>query len=613
VQLANASGELYLEERRPATARRQFDEALRGATESSLPNSSPSQGTTRLGIAQTELLAGRPYSARSHAYSVLALASGHADIEQIVASLELLAAADHASNRRDVAVRTLRTAVDLLQRVPTEALDSERRAMYLATQHAAFADLTDLLVTEASAAGAREQSLWDAFAVAEEAHARSLRIALEQTATERGSSTDVARASGYRDLLRAIAALSPGDVPRSGLLERLDELAGPPLRSGVARDRLASKLHDLDATLVEYATGRDTLFAFVVDREQIHVVTLGNRLAIAQLASDLATELRAVDPAARNIRTAARRLAQRVLWPLVPYLVRQRVILVPDDALHTVPFVVLPWTEAPDSDLVLHRVEVSSIPSALLLARLPPPSSAVSRFALIGDPVFHRAEWVRSCPGAASDSTSMPAPQSTAFEWTRFLPNLPGSRAEVLGVSDLIRRTRTTARVETLLGCQATGGALREVAPGADVLHIATHGLVDARRPRLSALVLSPDSSSSRDAAFSLLDILDLRLTARLVVLSACDTSRGRLLPGEGVLGLAQAFLQAGSETVVASYWRVEDETTAPFMQRFYGHMLADRMSAAAALRRTQLDLAGNDASYRWAAFSVYGRPDSTL
>jgi CHAT domain-containing protein len=97
------------------------------------------------------------------------------------------------------------------------------------------------------------------------------------------------------------------------------------------------------------------------------------------------------------------------------------------------------------------------------------------------------------------------------------------------------------------------------------------------------------------------------------VVLSACDTSRGRLLPGEGVLGLAQAFLQAGASSVVASFWRVEDNATAAFMKRFYEHLISDRLTASAALRRAQLDQASTDGTYSWAAFSLYGSPDTAL
>ena len=157
--------------------------------------------------------------------------------------------------------------------------------------------------------------------------------------------------------------------------------------------------------------------------------------------------------------------------------------------------------------------------------------------------------------------------------------------------------------------------ALRQAAAtDLDLLHIATHARIDAQRPRLSALALTPESPADTPAStFGLLDILGLKLNSKLVVLSACDTSRGRLLPGEGVLGPAQAFLQAGSAAVLASYWRVDDQITSTFMQRFYKYLLVDRLSASAALRKTQLESAAAGKTYEWAAFSLYGWPDSSI
>jgi len=96
-------------------------------------------------------------------------------------------------------------------------------------------------------------------------------------------------------------------------------------------------------------------------------------------------------------------------------------------------------------------------------------------------------------------------------------------------------------------------------------------------------------------------------------VLSACDTSRGRLLPGEGVLGPAQAFLQAGAASVVASYWRIADAETASFMQKFYKYLLTEHLTAAAALRRAQLDALQSGTTQGWAAFTLYGWPDTSF
>jgi CHAT domain-containing protein len=151
----------------------------------------------------------------------------------------------------------------------------------------------------------------------------------------------------------------------------------------------------------------------------------------------------------------------------------------------------------------------------------------------------------------------------------------------------------------------------RAASEGVDLLHIATHARIDAQRPRLSAIALTPEIGSG--TPFGLLDIIGLKLNSTFVVLSACDTSRGRLLPGEGVLGPAQAFLQAGAAAVLASYWRIDDRAASIFMQRFYKYLLLEHLPAATALHRAQLDQFPNTAAHDWAAFALYGWPDAAL
>jgi CHAT domain-containing protein len=295
---------------------------------------------------------------------------------------------------------------------------------------------------------------------------------------------------------------------------------------------------------------------------------------------------------------------------------RGRVIFIPDDSLHTVPFAVLPWSEDPGDSLVLQHAETSVAPSALYMLQ---PGARTTRrntprIELIGDPVLRAAEWRRDCSGpgvAAPPASQAPSPADR----TQSLPRLPGSRTEVLAIAELARAARPSSSVGVRIGCMATPTALRQAAnSGPDLLHIATHGYVDARRPRLSALVLTRDSATSpEDGVFGLLDILDIRTTSRLVVLSACDTSRGRLLPGEGRLGLAQAFLQSGAASVVASYWRIDDAATVSFMRSFYKYLLTDRLPVATALRRAQLEQSFAATAHEWAAFALFGWPDSSL
>jgi CHAT domain-containing protein len=619
VELANAYGTVLLDQGQPALARAPFTNALSLSDSADLPATYDQRGIAYLGLARSALELGQAEAARDAAHRALRMSSARADVSQIVASLQLLAAGARESNDTDEAIQTLRAAVRLIEQVPIDELDGEKRATYLATQHAVFAELTELLISQAAA---RKEAAWDAFEISEQGRARSLRHAVNQTARDAGSELSERSLEQYRSLLTRIAALTEQKGPAEALSRQLEELSLPD--AGITRDSqqldraaILQQLEHLNATLVEYVIGREDMFAFVIDRGELHVTRLGSREAIATAAADLTRYLRSAEVVPRRVQAAARELAKLVWWPVSGYVTKNRVIFVPDDALHTVPFAALPWAEATPDELILHKVETVLVPSALLISNPRQPSGprGQSRFALIGDPIFRAADWRRECVQSMARAWE-PATSTTRSiaDWAELLPRLPGTRSEVLAITELLQRSHPGSRIETRLGCTATPNALRAAAEsGSALLHIATHGRVDAQRPRLSALALSPEPSVMDGAAFGLLDILGLKLQSRLVVLSACDTSRGRLLPGEGVLGLAQAFLQAGAHSVVASHWRIEDDITATFMQRFYKHLLTEGLPAATALRRAQLDQWKNEASYNWAAFSLYGWPDSTL
>jgi CHAT domain-containing protein len=143
-------------------------------------------------------------------------------------------------------------------------------------------------------------------------------------------------------------------------------------------------------------------------------------------------------------------------------------------------------------------------------------------------------------------------------------------------------------------------------------IHFATHGLVDARYPGLSALVLSQfdEQGRPRDGFLRLNDIYNLKLGADLVVLSACDTALGREVRGEGLIGLTQGFMTAGARTVVASLWQVPDRATAELMKQFYAYMLDEGLAPAAALRKAQLASAAQrrwSDPYFWGGFVLVG------
>jgi CHAT domain-containing protein len=615
MRLENARGALLLDRSDASGARASFEQTLRIADEAKIAEGNEHRRAARLGVVKAAILSGNYTAALQGAEDALRASLVRSDIDQAITSLQLIASATRATKRPEEAAHALRVAIGLSEAVPIDKLDGEKRATYLATQHSVFTELTDLYASQAVGDGRRP---WDAFLTSEGGRSRSLRYAESQTTYD--AAPVAPQSARYDQLLHDVATL--GSATHESTADLINALGAAATQANTGtevpdRQQLDETLRHLDATLVEYSVGTRDMFAFVLSNGTLSVTKLGNRDEISDAAARLRDVLRDAESPESAVRSASQQLARLIVWPLRSQITARRIIIVPDDSLHTVPFSVLPWSSEPRSPLLVDRAETTIAPSAMFLTRNQVRSAEKApRFALIGDPVFRISDWRKDClAGSPSTPRSAAAADRAASDWTEYLPRLPGTRTEVSGVAKLARQTRPASHIETLLGCAAVADALRAAADGgAELLHIATHARVDAQRPRLSALALTPEAETGRaTSAFGLLDILGLKLKSRLVVLSACDTSRGRLLPGEGVLGPAQAFLQAGSAAVLASYWRIDDATTASFMQRFYTHLLAQHQPVAAALRSAQLEAAHTSSAHTWAAFALYGWPDSSI
>ena len=624
IRLANARGAAFLERSDPRQARAAYDGALRIADRAGLPPTYDFRGSAQLGLVKSDLLAGNARAGLEGAYQALDASAARGDVESTITSLRLIAAAHRAMGQTDQAIHVLQVATDLIEAVPIDELNGEQRATFLASQHTVFAELASIF---AAGKDSDDATAWQAFEASERGRARSLRYALSQQTRDASSPLNAPPASKYQHLLGdvvKVTARSSTSPSRDDLIDQIDKLAQHEegATETLQRAQLAHTLRQLNATLVEYASGSDEMLAFVIGPDTARVFHLGSTAEIGRITGELRDRLRNPETPSSEVRAAAEQLASRIWWPIASHLQEGRLVIVPDDALNTIPFAVLPWARDSGPQTVLQHAETAVIPSGLFLTRVHPAASVHSespRIALIGDPVFRMADWRRECietDTAAPISTSRTRTMDrSALSWTESLPRLPGTRLEITAISRLARESRPASRIETLVGCAAVPTALRKAAAAdVDLLHIATHARIDAQRPRLSALALTPELPTEAPAStFGLLDILGLKLNSKLVVLSACDTSRGKLLPGEGVLGPAQAFLQAGSAAVLASYWRVDDQITSTFMQRFYRYLLVERMSASAALRKAQLESAASENSYEWAAFSLYGWPDSSI
>lgn len=212
-----------------------------------------------------------------------------------------------------------------------------------------------------------------------------------------------------------------------------------------------------------------------------------------------------------------------------------------------------------------------------------------------------------------TDNISNPLNTSIAHDYrgSSPLPPLPSSREEVETISQLFKANRINSK--TLIGDHANGSELEPLLGKFDILHLATHGHINKSNPERSGLYLYPDTQNDDEAYkpendfLSLGKLLNMRISANLAVLSACNTGTGSVAEGEGIMALPRGFIYAGVPNVIASLWKVHDEKTKELMVAFYKHLLKGN-SYAQALRLAKLDcIAKGYLPLDWAGFVLIG------
>jgi len=369
---------------------------------------------------------------------------------------------------------------------------------------------------------------------------------------------------------------------------------------------------------------------------QVYVLSEDGQVAALRLpggSGELQRELERFRAALENRRTGGdpsvlsplRRLYDSILKPVEPLLEgADRLLILPDGPLHAVPWAALvrePATQArPAGRTWQFFVEWKPFTvalSATVWAELKKergkrPSDA--KIAAFGDPVFQAAP---AGPEPPLAEVHLAGARRRGLD----LSPLPFSRREVEGIVQLF-----PGQVAAFLGSAATEEQAKSLPAGTRIVHFATHGFADERLPMNSGLVLTTPDRADEHAEDGFLQAWEIfervRLNADLVVLSACDSGRGKDLGGEGLLSLTRAFQFAGARAVVASLWQVPDEGSADLMIRFYRH-LKNGEPAADALRNAQIEMAsqipwardfhgerretGLSKDLVWAAFEVFG------
>jgi CHAT domain-containing protein len=333
-----------------------------------------------------------------------------------------------------------------------------------------------------------------------------------------------------------------------------------------------------DGVLIEYLVSDASSLAFVISRDTTVALQLGvGRPELAGLIDFVRGSLQPRgSPGLDSLwRAPLRQLYRDLVAPIEASGLldgKTRLVIVPHAELHYLPFAALLDGHG---HFLIERFQLMAAPSA-------------SVWLALG----------ARAPGKATSGLLAFAPRPDA---------LPASRQEVAAIGRLGGKE---ARV--VVGNAATEAAFLREAPTRRVIHLATYGVLNKQNPLFSFVALAPEGAD--DGRLEVHEVFGLRLAADLVVLSACQTGLGSgaltdVPAGDDWVGLARAFLSAGTARVMATLWPVQDRASAALMERFYqGYVIgSDPGRALAAAQRALLSVPATASPYYWAGFELIG------
>ncbi len=344
-----------------------------------------------------------------------------------------------------------------------------------------------------------------------------------------------------------------------------------------------------DAVLVEYWLGAHDAYAWTISQDGIHWSLLGESAPITDAARVMHEAFRGYSGRAlRDRREAGTVLYDRIIRPLGEAANGGRPLtVVPDGALSYVPFAALRTGREAGAQYLIQQHDIAMAPAVWWLMDRRPrtPAGRPSRILLVSDPIYSASDERLTSLGRQRGSVS--GNQSVASDDDRHqfegLKRLPWTARE----AELIAGLVPASDLDQFSGAGATRARVLAVDwPAYRVIHLASHGMVDAGMPQLSALVLGAydDRGQRVEQALRAADIETLSLRADVVSLSACDTALGREIAGEGAVGLAYTTLARGAGAVLGSLWQAPDEMSARLMTEFYRGLLDVHRSPSKAL-----------------------------
>jgi len=500
-----------------------------------------------------------------------------------------------AKGEKEAAITALEAAVGVIESVRERLREDRFRAGYLQDKYQVYVDLARLQLEIG-----REEA---AFSTAERLRSRSYLDLIGNNASRdpiaaADRSLEFAMKERIRTLRSALVEESNRDRPErrqqaidvfsqellvaeqtyQAYLDDRRRAGGIRAQTEVPGYRDVGPSLATDEALVEYVVGSDRVMVFVLTRRALTTNTMPIRREDLENKVELVRALiRRQD--SEHWKKPASSLAGILIEPVMASGQLQDIhhlYLVPHGSLNYLPFALLPSHGVAESHRLVEDFTLAYLPTAAALLRDKGESG-----------------------NTASMLTLAPA----------------SSRLQYASEEALVIQTMFQPDSRALVGRSATESLFRQEAPHYRLLHLATHGYFNKLNPLLSGLEMEADAVN--DGRLELHEILELHLDADLVTLSACQTGLGSgyfapVPAGDDFVGLTRAFLYAGSTSVLATLWEVDDASTLALMKNFYAVLIQagereDKVDALAAAQRSLLSSSDYNHPYFWAPFVLIG------
>ncbi len=371
-----------------------------------------------------------------------------------------------------------------------------------------------------------------------------------------------------------------------------------------------AKLSDLtrligrNGNYVNYILSDTVLYIFVANRSTRKLISLR---ADSSLYSDIKEfrELLSMPSATSDARkafedfqTAGYSLYRKIVEPVIPFLISDKLLISADNVLSYIPFETIPTAPSSGSRLMYNQIpylmndfDISYTYSVTYMAESMKRKTRLSNRLIAFAPAY-------------SEPIDIGSVLMNRQGVRGTLPDLPFARQEAEYVSSVTDGTLYE-------NSEAKANVFKRESGKYDIIHLAMHTILNDQDPMYSTLIFSSDADSSDDRYLKTYEIYSIPLRAKMVVLSSCNSGTGYMYSGEGILSLARGFMYSGSESVVMAMWEIEDRSGTEIVKSFYDN-LRRGMSKSSALRKARIRYLKEadqlrSHPYFWSSMVVYG------